>query len=494
MGAPEHDSILTMSTQTYRCVWKPAPTVVKCRSSDGVILAARPVRLTRFSLTFELDTPGPILRVSEVLTDLQLIIHDRRVYSGQGVIRNLLEAGTNVICEVTLDETGWCNVELARDKTLQNGLRDAFKEFVGEWQKLYKVSPKYKEVIADMHTFLTDLRLWIEQIELAISPPRSIPSGKFEQQLNCELAAQVLPPINALFDKFETVAARVEPDLAPVHYVYMRRQLHPIVLCAPFPHRAFHKPLGYAGDYETVNMMMRDRFEGSSLFAKLLNAWFLSQPPSEGHRNRLAYFYDKLVAETARAVRTGHKAHIFSLGCGLAWEVQQFMAKEPLSDRAHFTLADFDAETVGFVRNALTTVKRQFKRVTQFEVLQVSAQQLLLHKALKSAQSAKPQFDFVYCGGLFDYLRDGVCKELLQLLYDWTAPDGLVVVTNLHPSNPLRYGMSHLLDWHLIYRTGQQLLALAPSDIAPVNRHVRTDRTGTNLFMELRKPPNAWTG
>jgi len=480
-----------MLAQTNRSGWKPAATVVKCRSSEGVALDARPVRLTRFSLMFELDAPKPILRVSEVLSDLQLIVRDRRVYSGQGVIRNLLDAGTNVICEVTLDETGWCNVELAPDKTLQTGLRDAFKEFLGEWQKLYKVSPKFKEVVADMHTFLTDLRLWIEQLELAIRPPRSIPSSKFEQQLASELAAQVLPPINALFDKFETVAARVEPDLVPVHYVYVRRQLHPIVLCAPFAHRAFRKPLGYAGDYEMVNMMVRDKFEGGSLFARVLNAWFLTQPPSEGHRNRLAYLCDKLVAETTRVARTGRSARIFSLGCGPAWEVQQFMAKESLSDHAQFTLADFDAETVGFVRNTLTNVKRQFRRGTQFEVLQESAQQLLRHKTLKNPQSAKPQFDFVYCTGLFDYLPDRVCKELLQLLYDWTAPDGLLVITNLHPSNPRRCVMEHFVDWHLIYRTGQQLLALAPSEIAPVNMHVRTERTGTNLFLELRKPPNA---
>ena len=55
-------------------------------------------------------------------------------------------------------------------------------------------------------------------------------------------------------------------------------------MASPFMHRIFAKPLGYAGDYEMVNMILRDPCEGSSLFAKLLNVFILSQVPAVADR------------------------------------------------------------------------------------------------------------------------------------------------------------------------------------------------------------------
>jgi len=55
----------------------------------------------------------------------------------------------------------------------------------------------------------------------------------------------------------------------------------------------------------------------------------------------------------------------------------------------------------------------------------------------------------------------------------------------------LRYGMEHLLDWHLIYRTGPQMRNLKPSQADPDSVFVHADETGVNLFLEVRKPNHA---
>ncbi len=480
-----------MAAWAKKSEWSPAASAVSCRSSDGTIVHARPLRLTRLSLTFEFGTPECVLRTSEALSDLRIVVQDNTIYSGRGVIRSLTDAGTKIICETTLDETGWKDLEVTFKTAANGGLRSEFKRFVTEWQKLYKVMPQYKIVVADLHSFLTDLQLWTEQVELATGLNAHTGLREYQVEITEQLAKLVLPCIDGLFEKFETAAARVEPDLAPAHYAYVRRQLHPIVLCAPFVHRCFHKPLGYAGDYETVNMMMRNRFEGNSLFARMLNAWFLSQAPTEGHRNRLVYLREKLSAEAARVVKSERIARFLSLGCGPAQEIQQFMAQDSLSDQTELTLVDFSKEALDYVQKALTKRKLQFGRRTKFEVVLQSAQQLLRQKTLRTEQTGKIQFDFIYCGGLFDYLSDRVCRDLFQLLYQWIAPGGLLLVTNLHPKNPWRYLMEHLVEWHLIYRTGQQLVDLAPSNVAPSHVRVHTDRTGTNIFLELRKPHNA---
>jgi extracellular factor (EF) 3-hydroxypalmitic acid methyl ester biosynthesis protein len=48
--------------------------------------------------------------------------------------------------------------------------------------------------------------------------------------------------------------------------------------------------------------------------------------------------------------------------------------------------------------------------------------------------------------------------------------------------------MDHLLDWHLIYRTGAQLQKLIPEKAPSGAAQVHSDCTGVNIFLEIRKP------
>src|SRR5207249_3652999 len=138
------------------------------------------------------------------------------------------------------------------------------------------------------------------------------------------------------------VAGKPDADVLPAHRVYMRRQLHPLVLCAPFAYRAYAKPLGYAGDYEMVNIILRDDFEGASLFAKLLNFCFVRQPPALAHRNRVDYLVQALVQESSRVGASNRTARVLNLGCGPAVEVQRFLAQHELSNHTDFALLDFN--------------------------------------------------------------------------------------------------------------------------------------------------------
>src|SRR5205814_10021317 len=122
---------------------------------------------------------------------------------------------------------------------------------------------------------------------------------------------------------------------------------------------------GYAGDYEMVNMILRDPMEGSSIFAKLLNLYILLQAPAEGHRNRVNYLTQRLVEETRRCVRLGRNARILNLGCGPAGEIQKFLRHEDLSDRAQITLLDFNDETLQYTGKVLEEIKMKHRRTTQ---------------------------------------------------------------------------------------------------------------------------------
>ena len=465
-------------------------SLVTFQTAEGLELRGAPARVTRHAVIFELHNPGVVPRFSEALGEFKIVLRGRTVYAGRAVVRNVVDAGLSVVCEATLHEAHWRDVNLGLVSQRDGQLAEAFGTFLEEWQKLYKVLPEFKVVVADMQTFLTDLRLWLEQVELGI---RSTPSGsrlQLEQDVTRELAQVVIPPVNELFEKFEAIAKNIESDQKPAHESYMRQHLHPLVLGAPFAHRTFYKPLGFAGDYEMVNMIARDGQEGGSLFAKVVNCWFLKQPPAVAHRNRLTYLARCMEMEALRLSGTGRKARIFSFACGPAIEMQRFLDSSPMSEQVELTVADFNNETVAYVTKALNDVKERSGRMVSIQAQKKSVHQLVKESLKPAAASARHEFDFIYCTGLFDYLSDHTCRQLMDIFYDRVAPGGLLVVANVEPSNPLRHGMAYLLDWHLIYRTAQELRALKPGRVPDDAIFVRSDATGVNLFLEVRKPDN----
>jgi extracellular factor (EF) 3-hydroxypalmitic acid methyl ester biosynthesis protein len=453
------------------------------QTSHGIELRGNLLRFTRHQVVMEIYNPSAVLQTSEVLGDFRIICSDRVLYSGRAIVRTLVNAGSIIVCEASLEDS-WIDVEF--DGAPGDNLGAQFGAFIAEWQKLYRVLPEYKIAIADLQTFLTEVRLWLEQVELGIRSSPSADRVKLEHDTSRQLERSVVPAINDLFQRFETVAQKLPEELQPAHRAFGKRQLHPLLLCSPFVYRTFQKPLGYAGDYEVVNMMFREPYEGASLFAKVVNTYALQLPPIVAHRHRINFLVETLGQETLRIARQNRQANIYNLGCGPAQEVQRFLAENPLADSALFTLADFNEETLAHTNRVLSEVKRRYQRATGIQLLRRSVQQTIKEGDRTIQRPTSQRFDMVYCAGLFDYLSDKVCRKLLDILYEMLAPGGLLVVTNVD-THPSRAEMEHFLEWHLVHRTTAQLRGLAPSRVSQDELNVLQDPTGVNRFMCIRK-------
>src|SRR5208282_678880 len=198
-------------------------------------------------------------------------------------------------------------------------------------------------------------------------------------------------------------------------------------------------------------------------------------------RNRIAHIKAKLVAETARVMRQHRRARILNLGCGPAREVEDFMAEHSLADHADFTLVDFDAETLDFVTSRLAETKRRHGRGTQIHTRQMSVIQLLKYASQPARNPLGAGFDLVYCTGLFDYLSERLCKQLVGMFYDLLAQGGLVIVANMDDrQKPFRHMVEFLLDWHLLYRNPRCMSSWVP-DAAPADSwSVVSEAVGVN--------------
>ncbi len=466
-------------------------TLITCRNSQGISVRSTPVRITRFTAVMEVYNPHSILQLSEVLSEFRITIGERCFYAGRAVVSNLVNAGILVLAEVTLDDESWLDVDLFSPISQPQRLQDEFVAFMGQWRKMQSILPAFKVAVADFQMLLAEVRRWLEQVELGVRSEPTGVRGELEHQVLSELEGHILPEIDEWAGHFDGAAERIDDTLRPASRAYARRQIHPLVMCAPFVYRTYHKPLGYAGDYEMVNMILRDPHEGASLFAKLVNVVFLQNPPAQAHRNRIKHLHRRLVDETRRCVAAGRRARILNLGCGPAREVQQFLSCEEASDAADLTLLDFNAETLEFARQTLSDLAASHRRKTRLAFQEKSINQLLKEALRFREESGAEGYDFVYCAGLFDYVSDRVCKRLTDLFYEWLAPGGLLLVTNVNAAKPFRYSMDYILEWHLICRNREQMQILLPEAAASAPWQIEADATGVNLFLEVRKPAPA---
>lgn len=460
---------------------------VTFRTIEGIELCGSLVRMTRFAAFFELHNPSSVLRLSETLEGFEIVFQEKVVYSGGAIVRSLVSTGLTVTCEATLSEESWVDLNLDSASQQSGHLINEFKAFMGGWQKSYKVLPEFKVVIADMQTFLTDARLWLEKAEVDI---RNLPTAKQldrQREMAGQLQPTIVSAISNLFERFEEISSRIDKDQVAAHHAFGKRLVQPILMCSPFVHRTFTKPLGYAGDYEMVNMMFRDPFEGGSLFAKMVNLYALHLPPIVAHRNRIDYLGKKLEKESLRMAVQNRDVRIFNMGCGPAIEVQRFLAGDELSQRAHFTLVDFNDETLTRTCHILNNLKQQHARRTVIRPVKKTVN-MLIKSALRGEEYTRPnQYDLVYCAGLFDYLTDHVCQQLLEIFYAMLAPGGLLITTNVD-DHPAKNQMECFLEWHLIHRNNEQMRTIAPSAAKPQDISIKRDPTGVNIFLEVRKP------
>jgi len=456
--------------------------MVVCDNSRGVEIHGTLLRLSRHEVSFEVYSASEIVQMSEVMANFRILVRERTIYSGRAVVTSVINAGPVLVCQANLQDS-WLELDVLNLARQPGHLPGAFADLIRGWQNVYKIPAEFKVIIADIQSFLFELRHWVDELELGLAGNNGRRT-EIERLVFDELLKPVAPCLNDLFERFEVGARSITPEMQSTHGLYAKRQLHPLLLCSPFMHRIYRKPLGYAGDYEMVNMILRDPLEGSSLFAKVLNSWFLSQVPAAAHRNRVKLLTQRLVQEMARIRPLNRPVRIFNLGCGPAQEVREFMEQCPLSDFAEFTLLDFNEETLTYARTSLEDARRRHHRATRVQLARKSVAQIIKG----GMRNVTADYDIVYCAGLFDYLPDRVCQQLINMFYGMLAPGGLMMCTNVDPSNPIRNIMAFIFEWRLLERSGHEMEALIPESASPDDCKTTADATGCNVFLEVRKP------
>jgi extracellular factor (EF) 3-hydroxypalmitic acid methyl ester biosynthesis protein len=208
-------------------------------------------------------------------------------------VRKLVETPTGLLCEVALEDRG-VSLEM-----LPGADADSFENFTRRWLSLYRITPEFKVVVADVSILLGNVRSWMDQVEISLHAASGKAAAEREREFLQRVAGRVIASFNAQHERFEELAYRVSPELQGAHQNHAWRAWHSFFLSTPFGHRTFYKPLGYAGDFEMMDMIHRNAPEGGSLFTKAMHLLLVSQWPAESVRNRIAHLHGTLVDEVA---------------------------------------------------------------------------------------------------------------------------------------------------------------------------------------------------
>lgn len=459
---------------------------VNFQTRGGQEIQGSLLRLTRHVVAFEIYHSAAELRVSDVLNGFKIINGGRTIFFGRSVVSGLVNTGTTLVAEAKLSapeaEAAFFLPAPAADLTPQA----AYDQFFRQWQNDYQIAPEFKVLVTDIQAFLAGVRQWLEQVEFELREQNDQHAAEREREILESVAQRVIAAFNIQHERFEELAYAIPPETHGTHQEFVRRHWHRLFLCAPFGHRTYHKPLGYAGDYEMMNMIHRNRPEGNTLYEKLIHQLLVSQWPARSVRNRIAHLKEKLIQETARVVRSKQRARILNIGCGPAREIQDFMRESALSNEADFTLVDFNQETLDHATGKLNELKNTVGRHPKVETLNMSVNQLLRRAVRQGSFGLDGNYDLIYCAGLFDYLSEDTCRELVNLFHHNLRRDGLVVVANMNDTKPFRNFIEFVLDWQLIYRKTEEIKRFAPEH-AWEGTKVVAEPSAVNLFLHVRQ-------
>jgi extracellular factor (EF) 3-hydroxypalmitic acid methyl ester biosynthesis protein len=225
--------------------------------------------------------------------------------------------------------------------------------------------------------------------------------------------------------------------------------------------RSYLKPMGYPGDFQIMNQVYDWERRGSTVFAMLMHR--LGLEVAECIKTRMEVVLQQ-IAKTVFAGERDRPAHILSLGCGSAREVELFLTSACKGHAgaaeghasAEFTLIDQEEDALRYVSEKTYPHLLRSGGHYGLQCLNMSFTDIL--RGTSGLDRLPPQ-DLIYSVGLLDYLTDRRATGLVQRLFKQLAPGGLLIIGNMNETRLSNlWPMEFLTDWTLEYRDEAQML------------------------------------
>jgi extracellular factor (EF) 3-hydroxypalmitic acid methyl ester biosynthesis protein len=428
------------------------------------------------------DTAGIFLS-GDSLPYLRVFRGRETFYDGPAVVRHVREEKGRLVLGLAF-QGAWMDLGKLYQVDLRLDLEERFGAFFEGLAALDRIDPRFKAWVADVQYLLEELRSRLDEEEKRIANldllTREATARETVDLVTCALRSHM----EARIAELNEIVAGFDEPLHQIHRLYFQRHLKELFLTSPFAQRCLHKPLGYAGDYEVMNMLYRDHREGASLFGRVVNAFSCSLSAARANINRVQYLRGRL----AGILRERPCAAIASIGCGPAQEIRDLIAQHPEVNGASVTLLDIEPMAIQYCEKVLLSDLVRSGRNVQVQFIRESVRELIRQERLDEV--LEPQ-DVVVSAGLFDYFGDKMFQRLLTRLYGLLRPGGHLFIGNVNVNNDSRVLMEYMAEWYLHHRSPADLRALARVLPDGAEVQVQAEPLGVNLFLQISKRAEA---
>lgn len=414
------------------------------------------------------------------LEEVTVVLEGQPLYAGRGLVRRVAEAEGRIVLGVELEEAGVDLAVLQRHEA-RRGFQERFQG-VERQLRLDAVEPAFKAFVADLASWLAATREFLAHEEQALAGEDRLTREETLRDYLERVAPRIVGRLDEARAELNSLVAPFDDEQHAAHRAYCRRHLQSFFAASPFMRRALEKPLGYAGDYEMMNMLYRDHAEGETLFGRAVNLYATGELAARANINRLTFLGERIRALVAAT--PGRRVRLASIGCGPAREISTLLEAHPeLGPRIDVALVDQEERSIAFCERTLAPLVA--RTGLHVEPIRESIRRLLVARSLTDALGAR---DLVYSAGLFDYLGDRGFGVLAQALYTAVVPGGRLLIGNVAFDNPSRWTMEYHSEWFLHHRRREELAAFGAA-LTPAASEVAIEHepTGVNLFLSVRR-------
>ncbi|MGD1920213.1 MAG: cyclic nucleotide-binding protein, partial [Pleurocapsa sp.] len=269
-----------------------------------------------------------------------------------------------------------------------------------------------------------------------------------------------------------------EPIIQQAIGTYLFRETFPFFMLSSVIDLAFRKPANRTSDSYVTELLSQNEPEGDGHLGIYLDRWIRSLPTFLALKNRGGVITDT-IKQLAENWTADNPMPVTSLCSGTASEILNlYFQTEP--PNAHITCVDFNHQDLSAAANVAH--KWGFRDRLTF----IQDNIFLLAEGYSNIDIAPQQM--IYSVSMANYLSDRELIRMLDWVYDRLLPNGTVILGSFHSANHDRVILEHLMEWHSIYRSAEDLEKLfAHTRFRSLPVRIQSDEYGVELYAVFTK-------
>ncbi len=444
---------------------------------------------SRTGVSFLLEDGSLLFKIGDIISDLRFYSLDQEVHTGSATIIHIQDEEGGDISRIgcTFDDRLMDIYAIQKmDKICH--LQNDFLDFIQSMAIEDNLDPEFVHLTSHLHFILTGFQEKLLLEEKAIEKEDEAIRPALLETLRTLSYDALNEELNSYYDHFSRIIRRFTDSKQHfIHREFFQKRLKSLYLKSKLYDRAYSKPLGYAGDFEMMNIIYRNEFEGDDLFAQVLNKIDCEGPASKAVRNRREYLQSKVNGAIA-PIGNGEVAKIVSIACGPCLEMFDMLNSlegRELPVKVNVVAMDQDKLALENAKSRLTPLVENRADI-DINFVEDNIKRLIVGKDKEKSEYGNA--NLVYTAGLFDYLSFRAANRLIHKLYSFLKPGATLVIGNFGIYNPQRFIMEYGSEWFLIHRSEEEFKELAAGLPEDTKITIEKEPEGVNLFLNIRKP------